>query len=438
MSLLHSASFWIRPLLAGGSLVCPFLQLEASWSTPVAISSTTSDQPCIAVDKSGNAVLVWQGYDGTNYIINAATQSFSGSWTMPVALSDSGQDAQGPSVGVDRSGNATAVWSRYDGWNSIVQGATLPFNSSWSSPVNISEAGQNADSAKVAVEASGNVNNAVAVWHRYNGSNFIVESSSLTFGGTWSAPACISASGQDALAPVVAIDPNGNAAAVCSRYDGANFASRAAAYMSGQTWGSSFSMSTPGSTTSGQSIEMDALGNSVIAWSYNNGTNNVIQATKLHFGDGFTTVIDISTEGQDCYVPKVEVALGGTAIVVWTGFDGINYVAQAAMMNLLGEWSSPVVLSTDGGDVNNLAVEMDSVGNGVAVWDKSDGTNSIVQAATYSIISGWSDPVDISTAGQHAYLPTVDIDLAGNATAAWLQFNGTTHVVYSSTLLFGS
>lgn len=426
-----------KTLLIANAMTLPFYALEGAWTTPVAVSSTVSDQPDIAVSPLGRAILVWQGYDGNNYIIQASTYGALTGWATPSTLSASGQDAQGPSIGVDASGNATTVWSRFDGWNSIIQAATLPALGSWSSVVNISDSGQNADSAKIAVDPTGVTNNAVAVWHRYNGSNFIMQSSNLPLGGSWTSPASISVSGQDALVPVVAVDTDGNAAAVCSRFDGSNFTSRAANYLTGQTWSSSIVISTPGATASQQSIGMDYTGNSVISWSYYNGTNNVIQASDLHFGDGFTTPVDISITGQNAYIPQVAVDKSGNALILWVANDGTNYTAQASYRPVGGSWSTPVALSSDGGDVANIAVTFDTLGNATALWDRNDGTNSIVQAASLPSGGSWTTPVTISTSGKYAYLPTVGVDSTGNAIGAWLESDGVTPIVVASTHAFG-
>ena len=120
--------------------------LNAGWTTPVAISSTISDQPDIAVDSTGNAVACWQGFDGSNYIIQSAVQPKGGSWSTLVTLSASGENAQDAEVDVDQKGNAVAIWSRYDGLNAIIQSSQLPYGGSWSTPINISSTGANADS----------------------------------------------------------------------------------------------------------------------------------------------------------------------------------------------------------------------------------------------------------------------------------------------------
>ena len=123
-----------------------FQFVDASSSTPLSISSTISDQPDISVDSAGNIVVIWQSFDGNNYVIQASALPVNGSWSTPVTLSSSGNDAENPIIDHDSSGNVVAVWSRYDGSNSVIQSAQLPIGGSWSTPVNISASGGNADS----------------------------------------------------------------------------------------------------------------------------------------------------------------------------------------------------------------------------------------------------------------------------------------------------
>ncbi len=419
-------------------VLLPFTTIEAAWSTPVAISSTVSDQPDIAVDLAGNATAVWQGFDGSSYVIQSSSLPVSGSWSSPTTLSSSSEDAQGPEVAVDASGNAVTIWSRYDGSNSIVQGTTLPFSSSWTTPVDISDAGQNADSVELAMDFSGTVGNAVAVWHRYNGANFIIQGSTLPSGGSWTTPYSISVSGQDALVPEVAVDPSGNAAVICSRFNGTNFTTRSATQLYGQTWSASVILSNPGQAASTQSIALDASGNATASWDLYDGTNHMVQVSTKPFGSSWSSATTISTTGNDAYIPQVAVDPAGDALVIWVEYNGTNFIAQAATKPASGSWSSPVTISDSGVDVFDFSLKLDSAGNAVAVWDESDGVNSVIVAASLPSGGSWTTPVPISTSGNYAYLPVVGVDSSGNAVAIWLESNGSNYVVTGATHLFGS
>jgi Ca2+-binding RTX toxin-like protein len=128
----------------------------------------------VAVDGSGNAFVVWQRFDGANNRAQAAARSAgAGLWSTPDDLSAAGQDAGYPKVAVDGSGNAIAVWSRSDGSNDRVQAAVHPASSGvWGSVETLSAAGQPAYFPQVVFDGSGN---AFVVWIRSDGSDYRVQ-----------------------------------------------------------------------------------------------------------------------------------------------------------------------------------------------------------------------------------------------------------------------
>ncbi len=408
--------------------------LEAAWTTPVVISDSISDQPNIAVDLSGNAVAVWQGFDGNNYVIQSSKLPYSGNWSQITTLSSAGQDAQGCRVAIDSSGNAVSSWSRFDGNYSIIQSASLPYNSSWSQSVNVSLSGANAEAPELAMDYIGSVGNAVLVWHRYNGSNFIVQGSQLESGGSWSTPDNLSASGQDAFIPEVAVDSNGNAITIFSRYNTSEFTSCTVSLLHGQNWSSSSTLSNPSQPANGPQVALDPSGNAVAVWSEFNGTNYVIKTSNLPYGSSWSTVQSLSDSSQNAFAPSVSLDGDGNAVVAWLRFDGSNYIVQAAVASFGGSWSTPVNLSSSGEDANNVMVKMNSAGQALVVWDQTSATDSCVYSASYSIGGTWGSTESVSSRGNFARFPSVGLDSSGNAVAVWLQFDGTKDVVYGSSL----
>jgi len=145
-------------------------------------------------------------------------------WSAPVDLSAAGQFASSPQVTVSADGSKlTGVWERYNGSNWIVQARTsTDSGATWSPPVDLSAAGQDAYGRQVTGSADGS--KLVSVWHRYNGSNWIVQARTSTdSGATWSDPVDLSAAGQDANDPRVTGSADGSRlASVWRRYNGSN------------------------------------------------------------------------------------------------------------------------------------------------------------------------------------------------------------------------
>ena len=100
----------------------------------------------------------------------------------------------------------------------------------WLAPQDLSAAGQDAYDPQVAVDGQGN---AIAVWSRFDGTNFIVQAAVRAAGGSFGAPQDLSAAGQDAHVPEAAVDGQGNAIAVWSRSNGTNYIVQAAVRAAG-------------------------------------------------------------------------------------------------------------------------------------------------------------------------------------------------------------
>ena len=89
-----------------------------SWGSAVLIETDNAGfayQPQIAVDSSGNALAVWAQSDGTR--VNIRANRFNGSnWGNAVLIETNNDgDADSPQIAIDSSGNALVVWRQYDG-----------------------------------------------------------------------------------------------------------------------------------------------------------------------------------------------------------------------------------------------------------------------------------------------------------------------------------
>jgi LPXTG-motif cell wall-anchored protein len=146
---------------------------------------------------------VWTG-DGSNFIVQSASATITGStatWSTATDLSAPGQNSNDPRVALSADGTkATALWTRFDGSNAIVQSVSATITGSaaaWSSPaVDLSAPGQQANDSQLALSADGT--KATAVWTRPD-STFtgIVQSVSATIPRSPGAPAGVTATPGD-------------------------------------------------------------------------------------------------------------------------------------------------------------------------------------------------------------------------------------------------
>ncbi len=152
--------------------------IDKTWTNPASLTDNISpdgqyaESPQVAMDSNGNAVIVWQQSDGSNNQI-FKSEYRNGAWTNPASLTDNispdGQDAYYPQVAMDNTGNAVIVWRQYDGSNWQIFKSEYR-NGKWTNPksliYNISQDGQDAESPQVAMDNTGN---AVIVWRQSDG-----------------------------------------------------------------------------------------------------------------------------------------------------------------------------------------------------------------------------------------------------------------------------
>jgi hypothetical protein len=306
------------------------------WLAPVDLSAGQID-PQVAVDGQGNAVAVWASSNATNDIVQAAARPAGGAWQAPTTPSTAGQNAEAPQVAVDGQGNAVAVWERHipandGGTDSIVQAAARPAGGAWQAPVNLSAAGRDAFIPQVAVDGQGD---AVAVWTSFDSSaTAIVQAAARPAGGAWQAPVNLSAAGQNAQNPQVAVDGQGNAVAVWPGFDGTSQIVQAAARPAGGVWQAPVNLSAAGQNAGNPQVAVDARGDAVAVWTSSNGTNDIVQAAVRPAGGAWQAPADLSPAGQDARSPRVAMDARGNAVAVW-GLNGdgntTNAVVQAAV-----------------------------------------------------------------------------------------------------------
>ena len=303
--------------------------LTGSWTSPATIYTFLNPigVPHVAMDANGNALVVWETDTGINLVVYASTKTLAGSWTSPVPISSS-VSIVASQVAMDANGNSTAVWRSSSGGPYIIQAATRSPSGTWSSAVDLSAAGQNAEVPQIAMDPNGN---ATAVWRRTNGTNWIIQAATKTLSGTWTSPVDLSADGQDANQPQVSMDPNGNATAVWMRNDGVHNIIQASTKPFGENWPSpsdAVNLSPTNVESSSPQIAVDVSGNAPAVWGA--GPVLVQAKTKLYGGSWQTTPDDVSQSSVFSGFPQIGAdAMGNVTVVFINGVFGNTNVIQA-------------------------------------------------------------------------------------------------------------
>ncbi|MBN8866734.1 MAG: hypothetical protein J0H98_04210 [Solirubrobacterales bacterium] len=408
---------------------------QGPWVLPAGNLSATGQNaqaPQVAVAADGTATVVWYRFDGSDNIIQAATRPPGGAFGTPVDLSEAGEGAHAPQIAVAPDGTVTAVWVRSDGSKDIVQAATRPPGGAFGAPVNISAGGQYAQAPQVAVAADGT---ATVIWVRSNGANDIVQAATRPPGGAFGAPVDLSAAGQSAYIPQVAFAPDGTATAIWVRSNGTNNIIQAATRPPGGAFGAPVDLSATDQAAYGPHLAVAPDGTTTVVWDGTDGSNTIAQAATRAPGGAFGTPVDLSVAGQSASSPQIAVAPDGTVTAVWVRSDGTNLIAQAATRPPGGIFGAPVDLSAAGQSAQDPRPAAAPDGTVTVVWIRFNGTNNVTQAATRPSGGVFGTPIDLSAAGQNAYSAQVAIALDGTATAVWMRSSDTNVFVQSASTL---
>lgn len=393
----------------------------SSWLPPVTLSAPgqSAYEPQIAVDGRGNVVAVWiQVTDGSSKPqVYAARRPVGGVWSAPVALSGAGRTAYEARLAVNPRGDAVAVWSTgSEGSYDRVESAHMPAGGIWSRPVTLSDPLEDSNHARAAIDATGN---AVAVWTRYDadgGGLEWVQTASRPVDGLWSS--VVTLSDQPALDPHVVFDGQGSALAIWTGYDGRiESADRPA----GGAWSTPVTVSEPGHAFWPR-VALDGLGNAVAVWVQDHNGDERVHTADRPVRGVWSTPVPLSRTGRSAHQPRVAVNPRGDAVVVWRELPIGQEVdnVQAADRPLGAAWGTPVTLSSAGREAWNPDVVIDRQGTAIAVWAQRQEMNYQFRVDTAELSGGsWSYNGVLSDFGRDVSDAQIVIDEQGNAVAVW-------------------
>jgi hypothetical protein len=273
---------------------------ESGWGTAQLIETDNAGSAYfsrVAIDASGNAVAVWHQSDGTRYNTWANRYAAGSGWgTAQLIETDNAGDAGFPQVAVDASGNAVAVWQQWDGSRTNIWANRYAVGSGWGTPELI-ETDNAGDAAfpQVAVDASGN---AVAVWHQSDGTHSNIWANRYAAGSGWGMAQLIETDNAgNAYSPQVAVDASGNAVAVWHQSDGTHSNIWANRYAAGSGWGTAQLIETDNAGNARDpQVAVDPTGNAVAVWRQSDGTRLNIWANRYIAPDVAPPVPDAGSD----------------------------------------------------------------------------------------------------------------------------------------------
>jgi hypothetical protein len=401
------------------AIACTAPAARAEWLAPVAISPHGEHvgTPDVALDSQGNATAVWDRWNGSETLVESAYRPAGEPWGEAEVLGK-GSAAQ---VVVDRNGYLTVVWERY-GWPTMsIESASRAPEGSWSEPVEIAEMPQGSSPEPwLAVDWEGN---STAVWKQGE----VIMSSFRTFAGSWGEP--VPLSGSESFTPQAAMDARGDATAVWMHHDGSDYVVESAYRPEQGEWGEPELVSQPGEDGGNPHVAIDAEGDVLVVWRGEDEGEERLRAAYRPAGGSWGAPVDVSGAGEQVESPRAAVDPQGNAIAAWSGSSGEVGgwgIVHASYKPAAGGWEAPVALSSEGGNSFPADVVFDSSGNAALLWQRWDGVENLVQAVYKPAGEEWEPAVDLSEEGTQGMdsvvvldAPGTEVVADGDATAIW-------------------
>lgn len=165
----------------------------------------------VAMNGRGDAVVIWSGIGS-----QMAMRPAGGSWQTPTTVSPPGEISGSPLVGIAEDGSAVAIWTRYVAPDTLMmRGAVKPPGQDFGVPVNLwSDPAVAGGKAVLQVDAAGR---AIAAWEQFTGSTAasILVVAERPPGGTFATGTALD---PDCWWPDAAIGSDGSAVVACQKW----------------------------------------------------------------------------------------------------------------------------------------------------------------------------------------------------------------------------
>lgn len=249
------------------------------WGTAALLETVDSgdvDQPQVSFDSSGNAIAVWHQSDGSVFSIWTNRCTAGTGWgTAELLETDDSGDAYDTQIAFDPSGNAIAVWEQFDGSYYSIRANRYTAGAGWGTAVFLETDGGDTWNPQLSVDSYGN---ALVVWSQSDGSTFSIRANSYTAGDDWGDAEVIGSGSGSMWNPQVAADAYGNAVAVWWQQDSINniWTNR---YTVGTGWGTAELLETEDTGNAARpQVAIDSSGNAIAVWRQFDGTRENILA----------------------------------------------------------------------------------------------------------------------------------------------------------------
>ncbi|MCA9668497.1 MAG: hypothetical protein KC503_23055, partial [Myxococcales bacterium] len=352
------------------------LPLGKHWraSVRVDIGATREDQPQIAIDAAGNALLVWIETSSIASDVKAARfDAASATWSTPVRLDIGASSETEPRIAmVGSGGDAVVAWIETSSIATSVYAVRYSAQSnSWSARQRLDRGATDEAQLRLAGSESGD---AMAMW---------VEPGSIT----------------DELH--------------AARFVGAT-----------QSWAQDVRIDSGTSGEDQPQLAMDAGGSALALWIDKRSIADELHAARFDAAlASWSTPVRVDSGVRDETSPRLAVNSSGNAVAIWIELGSIADDVRAARYDATSaSWLASTRIDISSQDESEPQVVIDSSGNALALWIEGSSISTTVRSSRYSASSqSWAQPVRVDVSSNDESSPRLGIDAAGDATVIWLE-----------------
>jgi hypothetical protein len=361
----------LRPAILAAIAVVAVLGLvaAASASRPAPISQTTgnSTMPQPAADGAGNTVVVWSYDDGVH-----PTRIMGRMVGEPIfTLSRPTTAASNPELAVNDAGRGVAAWRYADGSNTRIGARRIAGVSTFFLPETLSPAGEDASAPQVAINDDGD---AFVVWSSNEGGSIKIRERTVFADSVVGPLKTLSATAAFGDDPAVAIAPNGDAIAVWTRSSGASSSIQARRITPAGDLGDTIPLTLGGGDVNQPQIAGNGVGDTFAAWVDSTGPVEQVEARSIR-GSTLGPTRTLSNPSIDSASARIAAA-DERAVVVWeASVDPQNFTrrVQGRSLTAAGDRGPMLTLTTSGpgAAATEARVSIQDDGDAIAAWTQT-------------------------------------------------------------------
>jgi hypothetical protein len=300
-----------------------------------------------AVDGDGDAVFVWGAFDEATFTIRVQSRSLSRKGVLGpiVTVSGAEQNAFGVHLAMNERGDAVITFPVYDPALArvVVQARMRSANGELGPVFIVSDSPLDAPEATAAINDEGTV---VFDWLVFDGPKALVQTRTRSAAGALGPVADLSQAGEDAWDAKVALDKAGNAVFTwwLPTREGARVQARARS--ADGTVGPLLDVSNTEQDAYEPQVAVDGEGDALLTWLAFDRAGVRVQARTRSAGGFVGPLTNVSYAADDAIGAKVAANEDGAAAFTWSVFGAETYRVQGRVRSSRGAFAPPFDLST--------------------------------------------------------------------------------------------